>query len=60
MKVKVNVKNRKAAEWKVLAYCSHTGEFEAAFESMEQLRKVWPGAEIVCTEECDGYTKVYR
>ena len=59
MKVKVNVKSRKAAEWKVIAYDSMTGEFEAAFESMEQLRKVWPGAEIVCIEECDGYIKVY-
>lgn len=58
MKVKVT-KHRIAAEWKVLAYDSMTGRFEAAFESMEQLRQVWPSAEIVSTEECDGYVKVY-
>lgn len=58
MKVKVT-KHRMAAEWKVIAYCNMTGRFEGAFESMEQLRQVWPSAEITCIEECDGYIKVY-
>lgn len=47
------------AKFTVFAHCSMTGKFEGAFESMEDLRKVWPGAEIVCTEEHDGYTVVY-
>lgn len=59
MKVKVTAKNTKVTEFKVFAYDSMTGKFEAAFESMEQLRQVWPSAEIVNTVECDGYTKVY-
>ena len=43
----------------IIAKCSHTGKFEASFESMEALRKAWPGAEIVCIEENNGYTVVY-
>jgi len=33
-----------------------TGEFLGAFESMASLRKVWPSAEIVSTEEQDDGT----
>jgi hypothetical protein len=44
---------------KIIARDSRTGEFEAEFESMEALRKEWPGAEIVCTEEHEDYTVVY-
>lgn len=40
----------------VFARDSMTGEFLAAFESMDDLRKTWPGAEIVSTEEQDDGT----
>lgn len=44
----------------VFARDSMTGEFLGAFESMADLRKAWPGAEIVSTEEQDdGTTLVY-
>lgn len=56
---KVTAKRQMVTNWKVMAYCSMTGEFEGAFESMEELRKVWPSAEIVCTEDCGDYIKVY-
>ena len=58
MKVKVTTRTMDA-KWKVIAFCSMTGRFEGAFESMEELRKVWPGAEIVSTEDCGDYIKVY-
>lgn len=58
MKVKVT-KRKMDAEFKVIAYCSMTGKFEGAFESMDQLRKVWPSAEIVSVEDCGDYIKVY-
>ena len=40
----------------VFARDSMTGEFLGAFESMDGLRKAWPGAEIVSTEEQDDGT----
>ena len=40
----------------VFARDSVTGEFLGAFESMDGLRKAWPGAEIVSTEEQDDGT----
>lgn len=44
----------------VFARDSMTGEFFAAFASMAELRKAWPGAEIVSTErQNDGTTVVY-
>ena len=44
----------------IFARDSMTGEFLAAFASMADLRKTWPGAEIVGTEEqADGTTVVY-
>ena len=59
MKVNVTVKTVNKESKKIIAKCSHTGEFEASFESMEALRKAWPSAEITCVEEHDGYTVVY-
>lgn len=47
------------ARGQVIAKCSHTEKFERSFTSMEELRKVWPSVEIVCTEEHNGYTVVY-
>lgn len=44
---------------KIIAKDSMTGEFEKEFESMEALRKEWPSAEIVSTEEYEDYTVVY-
>lgn len=56
--MKVQVKKIKPAGH-VIAKCSMRGTFERSFASMEDLRKVWPGAEIVSIEEHDGYTVVY-
>ena len=43
----------------IVAKDSDTGDYLRKFHTMEELRKIWPSAEIVCTEECDGYIKVY-
>ena len=56
--MKVKVKKIRATG-QVIAKCSMRGTFEQSFASMKDLRKVWPGAEIVRTEEHDGYTIVY-
>lgn len=40
----------------VFARDSMTGKLLGAFESMDGLRKAWPGAEIVSTEEQDDGT----
>ena len=44
---------------KIIAKDSMTGKVEMEFESMEDLRKEWPSAEIVSTEEYEDYTVVY-
>lgn len=59
MKVKVTKMSAISNKRFVIAKCSHTGKFERAFGSMEDLRKEWPSAEIVGIDEHKGYTVVY-
>ena len=51
--------NANVHEFKVIAYCNMTGSFLGAFESMEQLREVWPSVEITRIDEDNGCTIVY-
>ena len=43
----------------IVAKDSDTGDYLRKFHTMEELRKIWPSAEIVGTEETEDCTVVY-
>ena len=44
---------------RVIAWDGDTGDYLRHFDSMEELRELWPSAEIVSKEEYDTYIVVY-
>lgn len=43
----------------IVAKDSDTGDYLRKFHSIEELRRIWPSAEIVSTEEYDHHIVVY-
>lgn len=43
----------------IVARDSDTGEYLRKFNSMDELREVWPSAEITCIEENHNHIVVY-
>lgn len=43
----------------IVAKDSDTGDYLRKFHTMDELRKIWPGAEIIGTEENEDCTIVY-